>query len=159
MRQLHDPALDPVMYKECWENICPDPMADPAKPIWPWSITKCEGTAFLQSLFCCAHRSEIFSRSRSRMLWLFSRKSDTIVLEKEKRMEKKENWAYLVRCADGTLYAGWTNDLERRLETHNAGKGAKYTRSRRPVTLVWCWKPQEAAEQSLPARTDPDPTI
>jgi putative endonuclease len=46
-------------------------------------------------------------------------------------------WAYLVCCADGSLYAGWTNNLERRLEAHNAGKGAKYTRGRRPVRLVW----------------------
>lgn len=44
---------------------------------------------------------------------------------------------YLLRCADGTLYAGITNDLERRLAAHNAGKGAKYTRGRGPVALVW----------------------
>ncbi len=47
--------------------------------------------------------------------------------------------AYLLRCADGTLYVGWTNDLEQRLACHNRGKGAKYTRSRLPVTLVY-WK-------------------
>lgn len=47
------------------------------------------------------------------------------------------NWAYLVRCTDGSLYPGWTNDLEKRLAAHNAGTGAKYTRSRRPVVLVW----------------------
>ena len=39
--------------------------------------------------------------------------------------------------ADGSLYTGWTNDLERRLAAHNAGKGGKYTRARRPVTLVY----------------------
>lgn len=44
---------------------------------------------------------------------------------------------YLLRCADGTLYAGITSDLERRLAAHNAGKGAKYTRGRGPVALVW----------------------
>lgn len=43
---------------------------------------------------------------------------------------------YLVRCADGTLYCGVTNDLDRRLAAHNAGKGAKYTKSRRPVALA-----------------------
>lgn len=43
---------------------------------------------------------------------------------------------YLVRCADGTLYCGVTNDLESRLVAHNAGKGAKYTKSRRPVALA-----------------------
>ena len=44
-------------------------------------------------------------------------------------------YAYIVECADGTLYSGWTNDLEKRVAAHNAGQGAKYTRSRRPVTL------------------------
>lgn len=44
---------------------------------------------------------------------------------------------YLLRCADGSLYAGITNDLERRLAAHNAGKAAKYTRARRPVELAW----------------------
>lgn len=46
-------------------------------------------------------------------------------------------WVYIVTCADGTLYTGYTDDLERRMATHNAGKGAKYTRSRLPVTLSW----------------------
>jgi putative endonuclease len=43
---------------------------------------------------------------------------------------------YLVRCSDGTLYCGVTNDLDSRIAAHNAGKGAKYTKSRRPVQLV-----------------------
>ena len=47
-------------------------------------------------------------------------------------------YVYLLRCADGSLYCGWTNDLERRLAAHNSGKGAKFTRSRRPVELVYC---------------------
>lgn len=47
------------------------------------------------------------------------------------------NYTYLVRCADGTLYCGWTNHLEERIKMHNAGKGAKYTRGRRPVTLIY----------------------
>ena len=46
-------------------------------------------------------------------------------------------FAYLVRCADGTLYGGSTTDLQKRLAAHNGGKGAKYTRSRLPVELVW----------------------
>lgn len=44
---------------------------------------------------------------------------------------------YLVRCADGTLYTGFARDPEARLKVHNAGKGAKYTRSRLPVSLVY----------------------
>ena len=47
------------------------------------------------------------------------------------------NYTYLVRCADGTLYCGWTNHLEERIKAHNAGKGAKYTKGRRPVELVY----------------------
>lgn len=47
------------------------------------------------------------------------------------------NYTYILTCADGTLYTGWTNDLDRRLAAHNAGKGGKYTRSRIPVTLVY----------------------
>lgn len=48
-----------------------------------------------------------------------------------------ENYTYILRCADGTLYTGWTNDLEKRLAAHNAGTGAKYTRPRRPIILVY----------------------
>jgi putative endonuclease len=43
---------------------------------------------------------------------------------------------YLLRCRDGSLYTGWTNDLARRLRQHRAGKGSRYTRSRLPVELV-----------------------
>ncbi len=48
------------------------------------------------------------------------------------------NWiCYLLQCADDTLYCGITNDLDKRLAAHNAGEGAKYTRSRTPVKLVY----------------------
>ena len=47
------------------------------------------------------------------------------------------NFAYMLRCADGSLYCGWTNDLARPIHAHNAGTGGKYTRSRRPVRLVY----------------------
>ena len=43
----------------------------------------------------------------------------------------------MLSCADGSLYTGWTNDLAKRLENHQAGKGAKYTRGRLPVTLAY----------------------
>ena len=46
-------------------------------------------------------------------------------------------YTYMLECADGTYYTGWTNDLEKRLSAHNAGKGGKYTSVRRPVTLVY----------------------
>lgn len=47
------------------------------------------------------------------------------------------NYTYMVRCADGTLYTGWTTDVEARVRCHNTGKGAKYTRPRLPVALVY----------------------
>ena len=47
------------------------------------------------------------------------------------------NYTYIVKCSDGTLYCGWTNDLEKRIAAHNAGTGAKYTKTRRPVELVY----------------------
>ena len=46
-------------------------------------------------------------------------------------------FTYILKCSDGTLYTGWTSGLEARLEAHNLGKGAKYTRGRRPVVLVY----------------------
>ena len=54
-------------------------------------------------------------------------------------------WVYLLRCADGTLYCGWTVDIEQRLASHNAGRASRYTRSRLPVELAW--------SQPLPDRT------
>lgn len=47
------------------------------------------------------------------------------------------NYTYILKCSDGTLYTGWTNHLERRIEVHNSKKGAKYTRSRTPVCLEY----------------------
>ena len=58
------------------------------------------------------------------------------------------NYAYLLRCRDGSLYAGWTTDLNARLSAHNAGRGAKYTRSRRPVELVYA-ESFETKEQAM----------
>jgi predicted GIY-YIG superfamily endonuclease len=46
-------------------------------------------------------------------------------------------WVYIAKCADGTLYTGMTTDVEKRAKTHNSGKGAKYTRSRLPITIVY----------------------
>lgn len=46
-------------------------------------------------------------------------------------------YVYIVRCRGGTLYTGWTDDLEKRIRTHNEGKGARYTRARRPVELAY----------------------
>lgn len=51
-------------------------------------------------------------------------------------MENKA-YMYVLECADGSLYTGYTTDVPRRLKTHNAGKGAKYTRARLPVTLLY----------------------
>ena len=47
------------------------------------------------------------------------------------------NYTYILKCSDKSLYTGWTNKLDKRVEDHNSGKGAKYTRSRRPVVLAY----------------------
>lgn len=52
-------------------------------------------------------------------------------------MNEKNNYTYMLRCHDNSIYTGWTNDMDKRLKAHNEGKGAKYTKARRPVTLVY----------------------
>jgi len=63
-------------------------------------------------------------------------------LIKEKVYDKiiaviKMHYVYIVQCSDGTLYTGWTTDLDKRIKAHNEKKGAKYTKSRTPVTLFY----------------------
>ena len=58
---------------------------------------------------------------------------------------------YMLRCGDGTLYTGYTDDVQRRLAVHNSGKGAKYTRSRLPVELVY-W--EELPDKSAAMRRE-----
>lgn len=58
------------------------------------------------------------------------------------------NAVYILRCGDGSLYTGWTNDLEKRLRAHQSGRGAKYTRSRLPVELVY-WELRESKEAAM----------
>ncbi len=53
------------------------------------------------------------------------------------KIKSRECYCYIVECADGTFYTGWTTDLEKRVATHNAGRGSRYTRLRRPVKLVY----------------------
>ncbi|MEY3151247.1 MAG: GIY-YIG nuclease family protein [Chloroflexi bacterium] len=57
-------------------------------------------------------------------------------------------FVYIVRCADNTLYTGWTTDVERRVRTHNAGRGAQYTRRRMPVELVYL-EPQPSRADAM----------
>lgn len=60
-------------------------------------------------------------------------------------------FVYIVRCADGSLYTGWTTDVARRVAQHNAGRGAAYTRTRRPVALVYC---EEVTDRSTAQRRE-----
>jgi putative endonuclease len=64
-----------------------------------------------------------------------------------------EAWVYLLRCTDGSLYCGWTVDLDRRLAAHAAGTASRYTRSRRPVELAMALAmPDRAAARREEAR-------
>ncbi len=58
------------------------------------------------------------------------------------------NYTYILKCSDGSLYTGWTNRLEERVKAHNEGRGAKYTRGRRPVELVY-YEVLETKEEAL----------
>ncbi len=53
------------------------------------------------------------------------------------KVQKIMNYTYIVKCSDDSYYTGWTNDLKKRLKMHNDGKGAKYTKTRLPVELVY----------------------
>ena len=68
----------------------------------------------------------------------------------EKQVENlsKTNYTYILKCKDGSLYTGWTNNLAKRLQAHNEGKGAKYTGSRRPVTLEY-YEIYETKEEAM----------
>ena len=58
------------------------------------------------------------------------------------------NYTYILSCADGSLYTGWTNDLEKRLAAHNAGRGGHYTRAHRPVALAY-YETFETKEEAM----------
>ncbi len=60
------------------------------------------------------------------------------ILRQKKFVRAGRYFVYIVECRDGTYYTGYTPDIENRLKLHNSGRGAKYTRDRRPVKLVWC---------------------
>lgn len=55
----------------------------------------------------------------------------------DRKMQESQNITYILQCSDNTLYTGWTNNLKKRLKAHNTGQGAKYTRGRTPVKLVY----------------------
>jgi len=66
-------------------------------------------------------------------------------------MEKKDrHYFYVLECADSSFYAGYTNDLKRRVNQHNAGKGAKYTRSKRPVKCIY-YETYDTKEEAMRA--------
>ena len=64
------------------------------------------------------------------------------------REVNRMNYTYILKCSDGTYYTGWTNDMAKRLKTHNEGKGAKYTRARLPVTLAY-YEAFETKEEAM----------
>ena len=58
------------------------------------------------------------------------------------------NYTYILKCKDGTYYTGWTNHLEKRIQDHSDGKGAKYTKARLPVELVY-WETFPTKEEAM----------
>lgn len=78
-----------------------------------------------------------------------ARKKPATKARPKKKVAKKWH-LYVLRCGDGTLYCGITNDLDRRFSQHSAGKGARYTRGRGPLTLLRSW-PQKNKSTALRA--------
>ena len=81
------------------------------------------------------------------------KKTEIMKEDKRSRVCEQKNvhaaaYTYMVRCRDGSLYTGWTNDLEKRVKAHNEGRGAKYTRSRGPVELVYA-EMHETKQQAM----------
>ena len=77
------------------------------------------------------------------------RKKPATKARPKKKIAKKWH-LYVLRCGDGTLYCGITNDLDRRFSQHSTGKGARYTRGRGPLTLLRSW-PQKSKSAALKA--------
>lgn len=73
--------------------------------------------------------------------------ADSINHSKKRQENGKMPFTYMLQCADGSFYTGWTTDLEARLKVHNEGKGARYTRSRLPVQLVY-WETQPGRSEA-----------
>ena len=67
------------------------------------------------------------------------------------QQEIKMHYTYMLQCKDGTYYIGYTNDLEKRVKAHNEGKGAKYTKGRGPVELIYY---EEYEEKSIAMRRE-----
>lgn len=90
----------------------------------------------------------VTEKMRSNIIHFIYKEYDTI-----NGLMKAENYwfIYIVRCSDQTLYTGVTNDLETRIKTHNSGKGAKYTRPRLPVKLVYS---EKAIDQSTACKRE-----
>lgn len=70
--------------------------------------------------------------------------------EPEKSSKSNSAYMYVLECSDGTLYTGYTTNIERRLKAHNSGKGAKYTRIRRPVSLLY-WESYASKSEAMSA--------
>jgi putative endonuclease len=71
------------------------------------------------------------------------------VAKKLKTKLPKSCWVYVLECGDGSYYTGWTNDLAKRVKSHQAGKGGKYTRSRLPVRLIRKWRAKSRSEAMI----------
>ena len=82
-----------------------------------------------------------------------AKQTNMTATSKKSETSLKKAYMYVRKCADGSLYTGYTTDLDRRLKTHNAGKGAKYTRARLPVKLLYseafASKPEAMSAEAL----------
>lgn len=90
-----------------------------------------------------------FDEYMKNYFWIKLPEGETIESILNRARNKKKQWAvYIVECADGTLYTGISNNVNKRVLTHNNGKGAKYTKTRLPVVLKWSKSSKNRSEAS-----------
>lgn len=86
------------------------------------------------------------------MVWAATRGADEVSFREQGRGFMSEpqllelHYVYIARCANGSLYTGYSKNVEQRIAAHNAGKGGRYTRANRPVELLVCWPFQTKTE-------------
>ncbi len=76
-------------------------------------------------------------RQHRRLAHRKAKQENSARLARKRALGRRPCFCYIVECSDGTFYTGWAVDAEKRLKVHNAGRGARYTRTRRPVKLVY----------------------
>ena len=106
----------------------------------PWNLNKAHGGVQILPPYARSKKSEWYKGCLLYTSITGTNQEDGVAQVIEALLKDglpQKAYTYIVKCADGSLYTGWTNDLNHRLQAHNTGKGAKYTKARLPVSLAY----------------------